>query len=151
MQDNIGLIWMIIGVALFFIEALLINSVFFIFISISIFLTGALVTLGILSQHSIEMQLLFCLACSAISIITLYKPMRRYFSRNISQYNDIIGQFAVITDKNISSNSTGKAIWSGTIINVEYQNGIDTLEVGEKVEIIAVEGNRFFVKKIIGK
>ena len=149
MLDNIELIWMVTGVALFFIEALLINTVFFMFVSISIFITGVMIATNIIPRNNFEIQILICLALSTLLIISLYKPIRKYFSRNINKYNDIVGRFAVITDHEIQNNSSGKAIWSGTIINVEYKNGSDVIHVGEKVEIIAVQGNRFYIKKVI--
>lgn len=94
----------------------------------------------------LEIQLIVFFAVSIILLLSLRKIALKYLLKN----NNKIGTDSLIGTKHtlltsIKEDSLGTIKINGVTWNVKTENGKE-IEAGEKVEIVAVKGNKFIVK-----
>ena len=140
MELNNDIIWLVAGVAMLVSEFLLISGVGFIFAGLGALLVGAIMSFG--GLDSLTWQWVVFLASTIILAILLWKPMKNLGMNQKGQgFNDIVGQKAVLT-ADLSPSKSGKAKWSGTVMNAKLDDGvIGHFKEGHELEIVRVEGN----------
>ena len=140
-MEYMWLVWLIIAVFFLVIEGMTVEL-------ISIWFTGASLIAMILSLFNLELgwQLgAFCVV--SIGLIIFTRPVvARYLKRNEAKTNvdSLIGDVATVT-KEIVPDDRGEVKIKGQYwLAISANNS--QIEVGKKVSILAIEGNKLIVK-----
>ncbi len=140
------LLYLIAGVSLLVELTLIGLSGPLLFFAIGCALTGALVSLNMISTW--EMELLFVGLFTLLSSIVMWKPLKQFQGSGIvtDSSSDMIGQIVPVTE--IVTETGGSVRHSGINWNARLSGAstIDTIEVGAQVKICAVDGNVLIVK-----
>ena len=141
-MENIWYIWLSLAVFFLIIESMTVEI-------ISIYFTGgALVSMALsLLGSPLEWQILTFCVVSIILIIFTRPIVARYLKRNESKTNvdTLIGDVATVT-KEILPDERGEVKIKGQYWLAVSANN-DTIELGSKVSILAIEGAKLIVKK----
>lgn len=141
-MENIWYIWLSLAVFFLIIESMTVEI-------ISIYFTGgALVSMALsLLGVPLEWQILTFCVVSIILIIFTRPIVARYLKRNESKTNvdTLIGDVATVT-KEILPDERGEVKIKGQYWLAVSANN-DTIELGSKVSILAIEGAKLIVKK----
>jgi membrane protein implicated in regulation of membrane protease activity len=142
---NLVWAWLGIGVILIILDIIAIGGVGFIFLGL-----GAISTSVCLSYFDLELhQVPFFGIASLIWFILLYKPIKRYLSKEgkDSRVGDIIGSLVEVTESTIYPNSLGKVKWSGAIFNASLEAEENySVPVGTFLIVERIEGNILICK-----
>ena len=142
---NLVWAWLGIGVILIILDIIAIGGVGFIFLGL-----GAISTSVFLSYFDLWLhQVPFFGIASLIWFILLYKPIKRYLSKEgeDSRVGDIIGSLVEVTESAIYPNSLGKVKWSGAIFNASLKAEENySVPVGTFLIVERIEGNILICK-----
>lgn len=140
-------VWMILGIIFIIIE---IFDPSFFFISLGI---GAIVTglISLLPIHYVAQILIFAVL-SFISFLLTRKLGKKVLSTSGPETNvyGLIGQHAVVT-KEIPAEGRGYAKVGGEEWTAVAEDENEVFELGAKVEITGIDGNKIIVKRHIDK
>ncbi len=141
-ETYMTIIWVVIILATIFIELATPN------LTSIWFCCGAIVALIInLVGLPLWLQLLLFVVVSGVLLFSVGKIARKYFLKNKQTKTNIdaaIGQFVIVT-KSVSIKKAGEVKYSG-LIWTAITNQDKVLHPGDKVKIVAVEGNKFIVE-----
>lgn len=140
------LAWLIIGSLVLITETLFINSIFLLFIAIGAIVTGILMNFGYIGFENYILQFSVLFLITSFAALLLWKPLKN--KKITNNYINLVGSKAVIIEQPLTKEKNGKVKWSGTIMNVRISSdsSVDKYEIGQEVEILAVEGTTLIVK-----
>jgi|LSQX01.2.fsa_nt_gb membrane protein implicated in regulation of membrane protease activity len=140
-------VWMILGIVFIIIE-IFDPSFFFISLGIGAILTGLIALLPI---HYVAQILIFAVL-SFISFLLTRKLGKKVLSKSGPQTNvyGLVGQNAVVT-KEIPAEGRGYAKVGGEEWTAIGEDENEVFELGAKVEITGIDGNKIIVKRHIDK
>ena len=136
--------WIIIALATLGLEIITVGTLVSIWFSV-----GAVAAyLAALVNLNFEVQMLLFLVVSVLAFITIRPLAKRYLSAKQQPTNAdrYIGQRCTVTEK-VTSEQWGAVTIQGVRWSIRETDG-KTVEVGETVEIIALEGAKLLVKKV---
>lgn len=136
--------WIIIALATLGLEIITVGTLVSIWFSI-----GAVAAyLAALMDLVFEVQLLVFLVVSVLAFITIRPLAKRFLSAKQQPTNAdrYIGQRVTVTER-ATSEQWGAAVIQGVRWSLREVDG-KTVEVGESVDIIALEGAKLLVKKV---
>ena len=136
--------WIIIALATLGLEIITVGTLVSIWFSI-----GAVAAyLAALMELVFEVQLLVFLVVSVLAFITIRPLAKRFFSAKQQPTNAdrYIGQRVTVTER-ATDEKWGAAVIQGVRWSLREADG-KTVEVGESVDIIALEGAKLLVKKV---
>lgn len=142
--ENMAVIWFIAAAILISLEVMLAPGIGLLFAGLGALTTGLLITLGIVDNNAVLLQVAVFLITTSIWALALWKPMKNLLLRNkASEYKNIVGERAKVTGNKIQKNKSGKVSWSGTELKARLDKGSikDSVEPEEEVEILRIEGN----------
>ncbi len=140
---NMTLLWLVLAIALFIIEGVTVGMV------CMWFGIGAVVSMLVsLATDSIYIQWLVFIVVSLVMLVLLRPMAKKAMHSHIERTNagSMIGKMAVLT-QSIGENSPGRLKYGDVSWIAVTDNG-DTIEKGEKVSIVSIEGNKLVVSKI---
>lgn len=116
------------------------------------FTVGAIVPmiLSIIGGIRWEIQVAVFIVLSIVLILSLRKVTRKFLLRNAKEktnLDSLVGKVYKLIDP-IDGDDTGTIKVNGVVWNVKSVNSI-SIEKGEKVKIVKVEGNKFIVDKFV--
>ena len=144
MAEYMWIVWLSVFVVALIIEASTTElvSVFFAF--------GALVAMIISFIPGVEwwIQLIIFVVLSGASLAALRPLVRKYFNKEKRNTNvdELIGKRANVIDVNNDGYPEVKI--NGLIWRIESVNEEEKLEVGQKVEVVVIKGNKLVVRKV---
>ncbi len=94
-------------------------------------------------------EILIFVGLSAIFLFALRPLTKKYFTRNKikSNVDELIGQRVILT-KDITLEEYGETKIHGNFWRCESLNKGETIEKGEEVQIVSIDGNKLVVKVI---
>ncbi len=117
------------------------------FIGIGSALTGVLISLGLIHQFTISLVALAVLSCASAAL--LWGPLKKIQNtpKKPETSSDMVGKILPVTVR--VTQSDGRVSYSG----VEWAARLETakmeaVDMGNRVEVIAVEGTLFIVKPV---
>jgi len=137
-------LWLIAGMVLVALEVLTAPGIGLVFGGLAAIIVGVVIETGAIDQanHAAQFACWFALTC--LTGFLLWKPMKnwRMKSRHSGDYNNMAGGTATVCDGDLVRGKTGKAKWSGTVMNAEIDSSssVDKIENGQLAEIVSVEG-----------
>ncbi|HHV36221.1 MAG TPA: NfeD family protein [Candidatus Cloacimonetes bacterium] len=136
-------VWMILGI-LFIIIEIFDPSFFFISLGIGAILTGLIALLPI---HIVAQIFIFAVL-SFISFLFMRKLGKKVLAKSGPETNvyGLIGQNAVVT-KEIPAEGRGYAKIGGEEWVAVAEDGKEAFELGAKVEVMGIDGNKVLVKR----
>ena len=144
MAEYMWIIWLSVFVVALIIEATTTElvSVFFAF--------GALVAMVIAFIPGVEwwVQLIVFVVLSGASLAALRPLVRKYFNKekrdtNVDEY---IGKKANVID--VNNDGYPEVKLNGLIWRIQPVDEEEKIEIGEKVEVVAIKGNKLVVRKV---
>lgn len=142
-QDH--LLYTIAGICLVLELSVLGMSGPLLFLALSCFLTGIMVTLGIVSGW--EMEVLSVGVLAAMSAALLWKPLKKFQNAGSGRdtSSDMIGKILPVTQ--LITRDQGTVAYSG----IDWQARLDTaygepVAVGSRAHVVAVNGSLLLVK-----
>ena len=144
MAEYMWIVWLSVFVVALIIEASTTElvSVFFAF--------GALVAMIISFIPGVEwwIQLIIFVVLSGASLAALRPLVKKYFNKEKRSTNvdELIGKRANVIDVNNDGYPEVKI--NGLIWRIESVNEEEKLEVGQKVEVVVIKGNKLVVRKV---
>ena len=144
MAEYMWIVWLSVFVIALIIEASTTElvSVFFAF--------GALVALIISFIPGVEwwVQLVVFVVLSGVSLAALRPLVKKYFNKEKRNTNvdEMIGKRTNVIDVNNDGYPEVKV--NGLIWRIEPVNEEEKLEVGQKIEVMAIKGNKLVVRKV---
>ncbi len=139
---NMTLLWLVLAIALFIIEGATVGMV------CMWFGIGAVVSMLVsLATDNIYIQWLVFIVVSLVMLALLRPMAKKAMHSHIERTNagSMIGKMAVLT-QSIGENSPGRLKYGDVSWIAVTDNG-DTIEKGEKVNIVSIEGNKLVVSR----
>jgi membrane protein implicated in regulation of membrane protease activity len=150
MFDYIAQIWFFIGIILIVLEVVFGMTIVLFFASLSAFTLGFLIYLDKLDPANFVAQGILFLVFILIWAALLWKKLKNFygFKRNNDEYQNIIGQSAVLLN-DLHKGKTGSIRWSGTTVKAEIDPNSKhrLLAKDEEVTVIRVQNNIFIIDK----
>lgn len=149
--QNLTVIWLVAGGILILIESLTMPGIGFLYAGLAAISVGGLLSLDYIDQTDVVAQLSWFFGLTAVWAALLWKPMKRFrYHNSDKEYQNIVGSIATVKSEALVKKKHGKVEWSGTIMKADLSadSAVDSVEAGQQVKIIALEGNRVIVKTL---
>lgn len=141
--------WLIIAAFFLALEAFGVIGVGMMFGGLAALLVGILIEFGLINEAEIITQMAVWFGITALCAALLYKPMKRWRTTSSSgqQYDNIVGDNAIVTESAITRDMQGKVKWSGTVMNaaIDAHSSVDHFDEGQIVKVSDVKGNLFLI------
>lgn len=145
---NITYIWLLVGVVCLLIEAFGFPGTGLMFAGLGALTSGSLLYFSLLLESDTQTQFIVFFVATAAWAALLWKPIQKLRLSDKSQgYNNMIGDIAYVGSDGLTRHK-GEVTWSGTIMRARLADnaGVDHLDAGTAVEIVAVAGATLMVK-----
>ncbi len=142
-------LWCLLGTLLLSIGGML-GKHRFILSGLSAFMVGIATMYNMCDLQQWYIQLIFFALIFGLLSLLLSRPIA-YLKQSAkdTNLNDVIGSIATVFDNTIEAGKIGKIKYSGAILNAQlFHNEDNTAKKGEKVKIMNVKGNIFFIKRL---
>lgn len=141
---SVTVLWLIAGAVFIAVEIFGIPGLGFLFAGIGALLVGGAVELGLLAPEDLIKQFVLFFALSTISAALLWNKLKRKVEIN---YNNMIGDDAVVVEPGLMGSKEGQVKWSGTLMRakIDPDCGISVLASESSVVIRRVDGNLLYV------
>jgi membrane protein implicated in regulation of membrane protease activity len=143
--EYITYLWLAAGAVLLALEAFGAPGIGLVFAGLAGILVGIMLGFGLIDGTAYDWQLIYWFGFTAATAAVLWKPLQRWRTSSTSDevFNNMVGDMATIVEKDLVAGQTGRAKWSGTVMNAELDpDAAETmLKVDETAEIIQVKGN----------
>lgn len=144
---SITTMWLIAGTICFFLEAMAIPGVGFLFAGFAALTVGGLLAGGLLDAANVLTQLGVFFIATAVWAAALWKPLKRLQSKN--EYQNIVGGTAIVDSEPLEKGKTGQVKWSGTVMRARLaEDATDSIPAGNEVKILSVKGNVLTVTSV---
>jgi membrane protein implicated in regulation of membrane protease activity len=145
MDISISVSWLLLGLLFVAIEAFGLPSVGFLFAGLAAIIVSVLLEGNVLDASNSTLCIGIWFLITTCFAIILWKPMKKWRTTKHSAThtsNGMIGDKAIILNKDLEPLQLGAASWSGTIMNARLApSQSTTITVGTEATITAVEGN----------
>lgn len=145
MDISISVSWLLLGLLFVAIETFGLPSVGFLFAGLAAIIVSILLEGNILDASNNALCLGIWFILTTCFAVILWKPMKKWRTSKHSAThtsNGMIGDKAIILNKDLEPNQLGTASWSGTMMNARLAPTQSTsIAVGTEATITAVEGN----------
>ncbi len=134
-------LWLIAGIIFIIIEFIGTPNVGFLFLGLGALSTAICLSL---SPLAFKYQPVIFGISSLLSLLILWQPLQLYIyknGKNSTSYSDMIGNAVIVHSKEISTETIGQVMWSGTIMNAKLD---------EKEHKIASKGDTLYITKTAG-
>lgn len=136
-------IWVIMGVVLLVLE-IFTTSFYAIFFGIGALVTALFVYLGFADE--LPTQVIIFALSSIVSLLFFRKRILELFTKNNSEFNEIVNEFAKVS-KEIPVSGEGKVFYRGSDWIAYESDGKSILE-GTKVLIKKIDGIKLIVEEV---
>jgi inner membrane protein len=136
-------IWVILGVVLLILE-IFTTSFYSIFFGIGALVTALFVYLGFADE--LPTQVIIFALSSIVSLLFFRKRILELFTKNNSEFNEIINEFAKVS-KEIPTAGEGKVFFRGSDWIAYNADGRSIIE-GSKVVIQKIDGIKLIVEEV---
>lgn len=144
--------WLVVGFVFIAIEVFGLPSAGFLFGGLAAMLVAMLIEGHIISEDNTILAIGIWFLITACIGAFLWKPMKKWRTTKrsaTSTNNGMIGDRAIILNKDLQPNELGSASWSGTIMNARLDSVIThTIAVGSECVIVRVEGNTLILSTL---
>jgi len=147
--EKIYIFWLALGALLIFLEAMAVPGVGFLFAGLSAVTIGGLVTFGVLDGAEMVVQSALFLALTFVWAGILWIPFKNFQNKKKqNNFENIIGDSAVVLSDYLDKNEIGSVRWSGTSMRaiVDDSSESESIAKGARVEIVEIDGNLLKVK-----
>ena len=145
-----SLLWLLAGAALCAAEVMIGPGIGLFFAGLAAICVGALVEAGALGAEDLVLQFGVFFALTVVWAALLWKPLKRFYThknRPSQQFNNIVGEKAVVAGAGLARGKAGTVSWSGTTMQAELAaDAADAIPAGERVAIVEVRGATLIVK-----
>jgi len=142
-------IWLIIGAVLLAVEAFGVPGIGFLFAGLAAILVGLLVDFSVIAMDDYILQTGAFFAATALFAVVLWKKLKQWrtSSSKDKEYQNIIGDKAIVGRGGLQKGQTGQVSWSGTTMMAEIEENatVDGIKEGVVVKIIDVRGSKLIV------
>jgi membrane protein implicated in regulation of membrane protease activity len=140
MEISIMVLWLVIGVLLFFAEMIL-PGIGLLFAGFAALTVGLLLNFHMIGSEDYLLQALIFVVSTAIWTACLWKPLKK-FRCGKTTYNNIVGETATVSKKGVTKNG-GEVVWSGSVMKAKLADNspVESIESGETVIIKEISGN----------
>ncbi len=137
---------MIAGAVLIGIETTMIPGIGFLFAGLGAITTGALMLAGMAQTQTGQWTWFF--ASTALWTIVLWVPLRNFYNRSGSGYDDMQGQVVTTLEGGIKKGAITKVKYSGSFMNARLADDspTDSIPAGKELEIVKVEKGILLVR-----
>jgi membrane protein implicated in regulation of membrane protease activity len=136
--------WLLLGLALIFVEVMTPGGFFFMFFGASALAVGALAGFGL---GPTELQLLVFSVLSVGSLLLFRGPLMRRLERHVKpehRVDSIPGEIATLTE-DLPPHGTGQALLRGTVWNVQNAAG-EPMSKGQRCRVERLDGLKLIVR-----
>lgn len=146
MQFSDSTLWMIAGAVLIVIETTMMPGIGFLFAGLGAITTGALMLAGMAQADTGQWTWFF--ASTALWTVVLWVPLRNFYNRSSSGYEDMHGQVVRTLEGGIKKGEITKVKYSGSFMNARLTDDspTDFIPAGKELEIIKVEKGILIVR-----
>jgi membrane protein implicated in regulation of membrane protease activity len=141
---NPSILWLLAGAAMLAVEVFAIPTVVLLFAGLAAIGVGIVTGLGLIEEASFLLQWSWFFGLTVLFAILLWKPVKKFRAgAKGSEYNNIVGETAVVTGNGLHKSSKGQVQWSGTLMNavLAADAKVDEVAAGTQVIINAINGN----------
>lgn len=142
-------LWLIIGALLLAVEAFGVPGIGFLFAGLSAITVGLLVNFSVFMEQDYVPQIGAFFMLTAVSAIVLWKKLKQWHTApgKGGEYQNIIGDKAIVGRGGLRKGHTGQVSWSGTTMMAEIDDttSLDAIKEGAVVKIVAVRGSKLIV------
>lgn len=146
---QVSLLWLIFGVTLCALEVLTVPGFGLLFGGLAAMLVAVLVELGVMGELSYAAQVAWWFGMTCALAALLWKPLKNFYTHKNNperQYNNIVGERAVVAGEGLVPGVAGLVQWSGTLMQAELVEGADALPAGAQALIVDLRGATLIVK-----
>ncbi len=139
--------WLIAGVILILKDSFILNTVFILIFGISALIISVLIAFNIIAANNYFIQLVVFTILICILLMVMFIRRKTYVKQN---YNNIIGNKAIVYENTLTCDKIGNVKWSGTIARAKISDKSNKkkFEINEVVEVDSVTGNILYIKEI---
>lgn len=154
MQELMGdpvYVWLVFGAALILFEAFTAPGLGLFLVGLGALCTGIVIESGLLADSATALQFVSFFSFTIAWAVLLWKPLVKFRAKgkgkNAREFNNMVGDSAVVAGNGLKRGETGQVLWSGTVMNAEIDDSVqvDALLAGAQVEIKSVSGNKLKV------
>lgn len=142
-------IWLIAGALLLAIEAFGVPGIGFLFAGLAAIVVGLLVDFSIIAADDYVLQVGAFFAFTAVTAALLWKKLKQWRTAPAKggEFQNIIGDKAIVGRGGLQKGQTGQVSWSGTTMMAEIQDDatVDGIKEGVVVKIVGVRGSKLIV------
>ena len=144
-SENHEIAWLIAGAVFFVFEVAVTTGVGFLFIGLGAITVGGLMTFGVIEPDSVVEEFSYFFGLTAVWAIILWRPMKKILSEG-GDFDNVVGDRAVVGDDGLVKGKTGTARWSGTNMQARLaESAPDKVKAGEELWIHKVDGSILIV------
>lgn len=148
--EDPAITWLIVGAILLAIEAFGVPGIGFLFAGLAAMVVGIVVQAGWIAVDDLVLQgAVFFIATTALGVL-LWKRMKAWrMNPTQKEYNNMVGDIAVVAKGGLKKGARGEAVWSGTTMKAEIADDepAEAFEAGAQLRIASVEGIVLKLKK----
>lgn len=138
--------WLIASGAFFLLEAFGVPGVGFLFAALGAIAAAGAVSLGLIADEAIILQLAICFVVTALSAALLWRKLKAWrMNPNAPHYSNIVGTEGETVEM-LSGDKLGTVRWSGTLMRARLADPSQpAIPAGATVRITAIDGNVLIV------
>ena len=145
-------LWLMIGTGCMMLEIIGISGIGIFFGGIAAYIIAVLSYTGVIPLDALVMQWGAWFVLSAMLGVLLWKPLRAMGKPDDAAtkgYSTTISGEAVVVEKDLVAGETGRATWSGTIMNAKLaDHHHTTITKDSTARIVGVQGNVLLLEPI---
>lgn len=142
--NQIALIWLFLSAVFFVLEVSLVPGIGFLFAGFAAMTVGGLLNFGVIDSESYFSQFAYFFGLIFAWAAILWYPIKNFRNKNKGEdFQNVIGDSAIILDKDLTKGSKGKVKWSGTIMKARLydDDAKDKINKDEEVYVKDIKGN----------
>lgn len=145
-----SILWLIAGALMLALEAFGLPGIGFLFAGLGAILVGVTIESGLVGIENYVAQCAVFFVFTSIFAVLLWKKIKGWrLNPKADEYQNMIGDTAIIALSGLQKNARGQVRWSGTLMAAELDASepAQGLAEGAVVKIVAVKGNVLYVKQ----
>ena len=145
-----SILWLIAGALMLALEAFGIPGIGLLFAGLGAILVGVTLEAGLVGAENTVAQFAVFFAFTSVFAVLLWKKLKNWrLNPRESEYQNMVGDSAVVALTGLKRGARGQVRWSGTLMSAELDASepAQGLAEGTVVSIVAVKGNVLYVKQ----
>ena len=146
--NQAALIWLVLSAVFFVLEVSLIPGIGFLFAGFAAITVGGLVNFGVVSSEAYFAQFAYFFGLLFAWAAILWYPIKAFRNKNKGDdFQNIIGDSAIVSGNELTKNKNGKVKWSGTTMKARLyaDDAKDKVKKDDEVFVVAINGNTLTV------